>query len=557
MKPRALFSTSPVDAVVPLPARPTLTDVPQVQNQDQAVPNARFSPPAAVESEITIAVAPSDDNQPATSATFALQGAIAQVEAALGSIAALNAEKEVGLQAQAEAVAEIASLKAQVASLQNDLDEASIFIEEMEAYNAKNQPSQPAFQPDDATARFHQDLEEMTRHFESQVGELEWQNEQTESLLQQFGPLCDLRLKNLPARILEAACAVIGAEAAILTDATAMDSVALRGVGEFSPRVAYELFEFTQSVRNAKSSITENKASKTPAGCDFSNLIALPFAPDHEGGGVLLLANKRDGDFTPHDAHLLALLEKQITIALENDRLYLQREELFNDTVAVLADAIETKDPYVRGHCESLMRLAVDVGKRFDLNAEQLDEVRLAALLHDIGKIGVPDNILLKTGKLTDEEQTIVRQHPSVGYDLVFHVPSLQWLANGILHHHENWDGTGYPEGLAGKEIPLAARIVGAVDAFDAMTTPRLYRQAISAGEALDEMKRCAGTQFDPAVVEALQALMQEGQKTQEHAAERIEKAATPRPRPRRDALKRSAAQSNVALMNREDEDEN
>jgi HD-GYP domain-containing protein (c-di-GMP phosphodiesterase class II) len=131
-------------------------------------------------------------------------------------------------------------------------------------------------------------------------------------------------------------------------------------------------------------------------------------------------------------------------------------------------------------------------------------------LLHDIGKIGVPDGILLKPGRLLPEEYQVIQRHTAIGSDLVSRVPSLESIATTILHHHERIDGTGYPNGLSGENISLASRIIGVVDAFDAMTTPRPYREPVSPQEALEELRRCSGTQFDEGVVDLITVVLAE-----------------------------------------------
>ena len=524
MKPRALFPTSPSShTLVPLPARPTQT--------------ASETDSASTDQSVL-----ATSNGTSQAVIDALRGAIRQLEDSCEALTFLQVPEEETPDAPD------AELQAQIEVLQAELSDASDLIEALQSQNEHLENERT--HADEANQQLQRDLSEN----QAQFADLEKLGLQTEKLLEHFGPLCDLQTADLPAQIVKAACDIVGAEIGVFTDASAMDAVATRGLPELLPRVAYDLFEFTQSVRQNQAVIIENDAAQTPANCEFSNLIALPLAPQHPNGGVLLLANKREGAFDAQDEYLLSLLEKQIGVALENARWSGQREELYVDTVAVLADAIETKDADNRGHCQSVMRLAVDVAKKLDLQGAQLETVSRAALLHDIGKVGVPDGILLNTGKLSEDEQIVMRTHAAIGRDLVSDVPALQPLAQAILYHHEKWDGSGYPAGLAADEIPLAARIIGAVDAFDAMTTPRLYRGAISAQEALDEMKRCAGTQFDPNIVEILDKLLQEGQKTQQHSAARIEKAATSA-RPRRDALKRSQEQSNYLIQVMEQEE--
>lgn len=161
---------------------------------------------------------------------------------------------------------------------------------------------------------------------------------------------------------------------------------------------------------------------------------------------------------------------------------------------------------------------AIENGEEFDLDADtakklvrvlnwdkdELDQIRYAALLHDVGKLGVPDGILLKPTPLSPEEYQVIQTHVSIGRDLVSRVPSLEPIMPFVYFHHEHWDGGGYPEGLSGENIPLGARIIGAVDALDAMITKRPYREPSSLQDASAELQRCAGTQFDPGVVKHL-----------------------------------------------------
>ena len=504
----------------------------------------------------TISVAPiSNSDTPVADSDSvvvnALRGAIHHLESSCEAVTAFHAQKEALQNAQNSQAARIDEMQAQIAALQSDLGDASDLIESLQAQDKNPQnPIAGQNRDDDRDDQLQRDLS----HARTQIADLEWLGLQTENLLQQFGALYSLNTEDLHAQVVQAACLIVGARVGILTDASALDAVAVYGLTEISPRTAYKLFEFTQTVLQGESLVIENVASETPDNCGFSNLIALPLAPNHPDGGVLLLADKRDGEFSAQDEYLLNLLAVHVLGALENARLIRQRQSLHFDTIAVLADAIETKDADNRGHCKGVMQLAVDVAGRLGLKGTALDEVRYAALLHDIGKVGIPDDILLNSGRLSQEEQQVMRAHAALGHDLVSDVPALVPLASSILHHHEKWDGTGYPTGLAGEAIPLAARIIGAVDSFDAMTTPRLYRNSVSAQEALEEMRRCAGTQFDPQIVDVLEKLMQDGQKTQEYAAARIEKAAKSA-RPRRDALKRSQEQSNYLMQVMEQEE--
>jgi diguanylate cyclase (GGDEF)-like protein/PAS domain S-box-containing protein len=175
--------------------------------------------------------------------------------------------------------------------------------------------------------------------------------------------------------------------------------------------------------------------------------------------------------------------------------------------ISSLGKALEERDLETEAHNLRLRKLALQVGYALELPDSQIDELILLASLHDIGKIAIPDEILFKPGKLTEAEWEIMRRHPEVGYRIALASPQLAHIAPAILAHHERWDGLGYPKGLRGEEIPLLARIIAVIDAYDAMTSGRPYKKAISPEEAKTELRRCAGTQFDPRVVEALMEL--------------------------------------------------
>jgi HD-GYP domain-containing protein (c-di-GMP phosphodiesterase class II) len=312
----------------------------------------------------------------------------------------------------------------------------------------------------------------------------------------------DLRGEGLPQLVLKLAAGLTGAESGLFTEADGDGTLAELRVSEMEEMIVGALYDYSRRAADSNEPLVENNPKKLPDGAGLVNLAALPVAAKGKKRGVLLLCNKRGGPFTEDDTRVLLAIGQHAGLAMENARLHEELSEAYAATIAVLADAIEAKDAYTRGHCEGVSRLAVEVGRRLELSDEQLEQVRYAALLHDVGKIGVPDGILLKPSKLMPEEFSIIQKHPQIGRDIVARIGALSALSEVILHHHEKWDGSGYPQGLAGEGIPLLARIVCAVDAFDAMTTPRPYRTAVDNAEAIAEMRRCSGTQFDAQIVE-------------------------------------------------------
>jgi len=172
------------------------------------------------------------------------------------------------------------------------------------------------------------------------------------------------------------------------------------------------------------------------------------------------------------------------------------------NTIYALAAAVDARDHYTYGHSRNVSKHAVAIGKELGLSRRKLEHLRITALLHDIGKIGLSDSIIRKPGLLDEKEWEMMRKHSELGATIISHTPELADCAPAIRHHHEWQDGSGYPDGLKGEDIPLEARIIAIADAYDTMTTPRAYRETLSPQEALEELMRCANTQFDSHLVE-------------------------------------------------------
>ena len=188
-----------------------------------------------------------------------------------------------------------------------------------------------------------------------------------------------------------------------------------------------------------------------------------------------------------------------------------QNQELFLETIKTLAAAIDAKDPYTRGHSDRVSSFSMAISRHLGLTQEEVFQVHIAAILHDVGKLGIRESILNKPGGLSDEEFQIMRQHPSIGAQIMSPIRMLKDISPGIRNHHETWDGKGYPDQLKGEEIPMVARIIGVADTFDAMTTTRPYQQAMTLDYVLAKMRSMSGTRFDPVVVDAFTAAVEAG----------------------------------------------
>lgn len=240
--------------------------------------------------------------------------------------------------------------------------------------------------------------------------------------------------------------------------------------------------------------------------------IAVPLGFREQIVGVLYLGSEEPlYNFGTEEMDFLSRLADVISMAIFNGMLFQQMEESYFSTISALTNAIEAKDPYIRGHTERVMGYTMKIADRLGLSIQEKDHLRFAAALHDIGKIGLSPSILDKPGILNEEEWAEIRRHPLKGIDILSPIKFLIPIIPHILHHHERYEGSGYPNGLEGNRIPLYARILAVVDAFDAMTSDRPYRKALDIEAAKKELRKEAGSQFDPEIVEIFLKILEEG----------------------------------------------
>jgi putative nucleotidyltransferase with HDIG domain len=204
------------------------------------------------------------------------------------------------------------------------------------------------------------------------------------------------------------------------------------------------------------------------------------------------------------------LAEKNEYLAKLNFDLVLSKRQVFLETMEAFALAVEAKDPYTHGHSRRVSLLAERVARELGLSEAECETIRIAGILHDVGKIGTPESVLVKPGKVTAEEYEVFKRHAQMGWRIVSAVKELDGVARAILHHHERFDGGGYPGRLSGLEIPALSRILAVCDTYDAMTSDRPYRTGIEHGLAIEEILRCSGSQFDPECVQAFLRLYEE-----------------------------------------------
>lgn len=235
-------------------------------------------------------------------------------------------------------------------------------------------------------------------------------------------------------------------------------------------------------------------------GVEHAQVLAHPITRAGAVIGAIFAGEKdsEDIEVTNIELKMVEAASGYVAILAENAGLYEDERSMFLGLLRALTASIDAKDPYTCGHSERVAELSADLARAAGMSEAQVERVRIAGLVHDIGKIGVPEAVLRKPGRLTDEEFGMMKQHPEIGYRILRDIPQLEDVLPGVLHHHERFDGKGYPAGLSGDRTPLMARIISLADSFDAMSSTRTYRSAMDRQRVLGEIEKCAGTQFDP-----------------------------------------------------------
>jgi diguanylate cyclase (GGDEF)-like protein len=232
---------------------------------------------------------------------------------------------------------------------------------------------------------------------------------------------------------------------------------------------------------------------------EITSLVAIPVYMSDGFEGVVVCAD-RPGGFQELDDDVLLALGDHAGTVLENHRLQGRVRSSYLAVVGMLADAVESQDPFVESHSTEVSNYIERVARRLGLDAAKREQLVFTGLLRDVGKLGISERVLLKPGPLTPDERKVIELHPDIAARIVDRVPGLAGLSAGIRHHHERWDGHGYPDGLRGEEIPVEARLVAVADTFSALISSRPYREQVAPADACAEIERCSGTQFDPGI---------------------------------------------------------
>jgi response regulator RpfG family c-di-GMP phosphodiesterase/pSer/pThr/pTyr-binding forkhead associated (FHA) protein len=330
-------------------------------------------------------------------------------------------------------------------------------------------------------------------------------------------------LGGLYQRILDVILEVVMADRAFLLIATPegkLETVAHKETAPspFAPRgfsttIVEECYRERASVLKSNALLDEHlKQAESVITQNIQSVLCVPVETPERAIGILYMDSIGQSEaFLKCDLELLLAIGKQAGLAIQRAQLSDQLRQMLRGAVRALAAAIEAKDDYTQGHSERVTRYALEIGRKMQLEEANLRTLELAGFLHDVGKIGVPESILRKAGPLTDAEYEIVKEHSRIGSGIIRNIEGAREIAEVVLHHHERWDGKGYPDGLHHEEPSLLSRILAVADAFDAMCSRRPYRDSLALEKVVRTVREASGTQFDPRVAEALLNAISEG----------------------------------------------
>ncbi len=243
----------------------------------------------------------------------------------------------------------------------------------------------------------------------------------------------------------------------------------------------------------------------------IKSAVLVPIRYENERLGVIAVLVRDDNIMSDDDVSLLVAVADQASITIKNAELFADMQRMFRETIEALATAIDSRDNYTGGHSNMVTRYACMIAEKMEFDDERMEIMRMAGILHDVGKIGITDVILNKPGRLTDEEMGVIKAHPVLGRFILESIEALKPVARLVYHHHERYDGKGYPDGIAGESIPLESRILQVADIFDAITSDRIYRKAMPLDKAIEIIRDGIGTASDPEVVKVFLELYEEG----------------------------------------------
>lgn len=244
----------------------------------------------------------------------------------------------------------------------------------------------------------------------------------------------------------------------------------------------------------------------------ISSMIMVPLQYENQILGVLNILFRNGYTITDDDISMIKAIADQASVSIKNAELFAAQQRMFRETIEALATAIDSRDHYTSGHSFMVTEYSLAIARKLDFDEDRLELIRVAGLLHDIGKIGISDNILNKPGRLTDEEMEIIKSHPVLGRTIIESIGSLKQVARIVYHHHEHYDGGGYPDGLVGEDIPLESRILQVADIFHALTSDRIYRKAMPLEKAISILKEGQGTVTDQELTQLFLDLVEKGE---------------------------------------------